>query len=217
MFHKASELGKADPQSVATAIEASGPEPIHIIRNAVGKEAWKPFQRIVMQGMMMKAGYGTEKGLQGEQWLKTMFEKGPGAEAKMKAIFDPQIISNMKKFAEALQVMQSQRGAKEGTMWIQLAQATALGAFAFGTGAVKGGSLTILMMPPVLAFVMTHPRLAHWLTQGMQMPAGSKEGITLLSKVLAAVPQTLYSAPVVRPSTTEVSPTGTIRPFALER
>ena len=95
----------------------------------------------------------------------------------------------MKQFANDLQVIQAKQGEGTGKVWIQLAQGAAIANLAgLGPGQAKPFSGVVILGPPALAYIMTHPVLSKWFLDGVQLPRYSSIGGALVGRLIAALP-----------------------------
>ena len=140
----------------------------------------------------------------GKKMEQAIFGPAGIGEDSLTAGFDPATVQELKGFVNALKVQQAKMPDGVGTVWIQLAQATAavqaMGATASILGLTTGNiplstmGATVMFGPPVISRIMSSPGGIKFLTEGLKTSMKTKKGIqiaTQLAKILEAeIPRT---------------------------
>lgn len=146
------------------------------VKAAVSPEAW---QKIARQGMELTLTKATKDGVvQGQRLLDGLIGKGGLGERGLVEAVGPIEAQRWISFARAAKLQQARQAGGEGSMMIQLAQPGAL--LAVG-GGILGDSDTltasgaiVLALPLIAAKVMTNPRAAQALIEGMTTTTAAK-------------------------------------------
>ena len=154
------------------------------LRQVVPESAWPIVERNAAEKLLLSSGK-TLEGL-GQVMNKTTLET-------LEATFRPETIRALTDISEAAQrigierLMRTVRG-RAGFNLINMTQGGLMVNLA--VGAVPAGvavQTAIVLTPPILAKVLTSKTGSQWLSVGLKMPAGSREAVTLGSRIMGIV------------------------------
>lgn len=172
---------KNNPELIASKIfKPRGISNIRKIKRAVDEDTFQQLKRWHVDSLL-KQSADKEGQLVGNTFFNKMFGKGGMGEQTMKEIYNPQELRALKDSANAMKIIQKKQGEGAGSMWIQLAQPTAL--IGLIDERSRPFSIAVLGGPAVLARLMTHPQGARWLTQGAKLPAKSPQALSIIAKL----------------------------------
>ena len=126
--------------------------------------------------------------LNGKAFYNNIFGKGQYAygEEFLKELLKPDQLSNLHDVAKTLDFLSREQGIGTGKVWIQLQQASSVGAFfglAFGGPTIKTGSAAILFGPLLLSRLLTSKRFTNALIHGIGKPKYSKDAISAMLRI----------------------------------
>lgn len=156
------------------------------VKKAVDPQTWRKLQGYFMEYLQQKSTdvNGT---IVGKRMLNNISDKsGSFGIPMMNEVLGPERVKNLKTFGRTLQLTQERQGEGVGKMLIQLTQAGAIGALAMGEGNPYLSG-TIILGPALLSRALLNPRINRILTEGIVMPAGSREGTVLLTRLTAEI------------------------------
>jgi len=200
------------PEEVVNAITMPGKfSDLKRLKTAVAPETWNSIQRSALTRKVeeaMKDGV-----IQPHKLEQALFGPKGFGQDKMNVLFTQEQQHWMKRFVQAAHAT-TRTGDTTGKMAIQLAQpgaGMALGAsLAFNApAALPLGASAIVFGPPLLARVLTTPKLTKLLVEGMETPVKSpKAGAVIGRLVNLLVPRTTESTqtPRVMPSPPSTQP-----------
>ena len=228
LVREADARGGDAPGAIAGSVWNASKDNVSVIsrvRSAVDFPTWQKMQRWELEDAMTRSQ--TNGVIDGAKLDKHLFgPDGIGHEA-MKAGFDQATVTELREFTNALKVAQQRQSEGTGRILVQMTQGGALlnfGANVLGElGAIDYdpelksylASGAIILGPPALAKVMTHPQGIKWLTEGFSTPAKGKASVALAGRILsAAFPRPeLMQEPAQQP----VRPTTQIQPMGVQQ
>jgi hypothetical protein len=161
---------------------------IKIAEKAVGPQQWQNFQS---QAAMKLLAPDSPQGLVGTRIARNLANAGDDT---VRQIFKGRT-DDLKTLARTIEL--AQRGPAAGVPGGQAIQLAQPGALLYTTGLAAGlapggpaagaTAAAVLLAPPLMARILTHPQGIKWLTVGLQAPRGSKEAIragTILSGII---------------------------------
>lgn len=159
------------------------------VKTAVGADTWGLVQR---SGLQRIVELSTKDGVIQPHLIEQQLwgPKGLGQE-KLNVLFSPEQRHWLKQFVDAAHATLKQ-GDTTGKMAIQLAQPAAMvgvGAGLVGgvSAAVPASSVAILATPPVLAHILTSPRLSQLFVQGMRTPSTNPSAAGIVARLMNMV------------------------------
>lgn len=175
------------------------------VKAAVSPEAW---DRIARQGMELVMAKSKKDGVvQGQRLLDGLIGKNGLGERGLVEAVGPIEAQRWIKFASAVKFQQSRQAAGEGSMMIQLAQPGALLAVGGGlmgdSDALTATGGIVLALPFIAARVMTNPRAAAALIEGMTTRQTAKASLRagIMTRLMSAiVPRDVETQPSRTPS-----------------
>lgn len=170
------------PEGIVKAIwKAKSPSNITRTKSAVDDATWKKIQSYQVQDILQKSVNVETNVINGKKLLSAIDRLGKSFDVG----FSPAQQKAIKDYANVLVRVQSKQGEKTGKMLIQLTQGSmALGLLSTG---LTIEAATVLIAPPVLGRLMTNPIFAKWLSEGLELPAGSPAAGALMGKIVAAM------------------------------
>lgn len=209
MMRRVFETEGANAQAAALNLMKQSPDTLEALRKATAPSDWAKFQNVTTQSLLGKASRVPGEIPTGDKLMQQLFGDAGFKRETMDVILGKTTTNNVEKLARTLQLFDHSPESASGRVWIQLKSAsvmnTAIVSFAgaVGFGGYQGGSSTgsqtlgaagaiagaaaILSTPHLLAKMLTSQRMTDFFLRGISMPAGSKEGITLLGKVVAGL------------------------------
>lgn len=189
-------LARAEPEAVITAFAKNNrPGSIRRVREIVGPESWREVQGQYLADVIGKATDDiTGSGLDGVKMLKQFRSMGDG----LREMFpDRAQREQLENLANALRIAQKQTGKKAMVMGVSAdvgagvgsailtyqAASNALQGDQLAAGANLAGAVSLALTPKVLGRILTNPTAVQWLTTGLKVPAGAKEGIEAVTKL----------------------------------
>lgn len=156
------------------------------VKKAVDPQTWRKLQGYFVEHLQQKST-DVNGVLIGKRILNNISDKSSSfGMPMMNEVLGPERTKNLQTFGRTLQLVQERQGEGVGKMLIQLTQAGAIGALAMGEGNpyISG---TIILGPVLLSRALLNPRINKILTEGIKMPAGSREGAALLARLTAEI------------------------------
>lgn len=150
-------------------------------------EIWHSVQGQFIQDMVAKATDGTE--ISGDKLVKAIsgFEQGG---IYKEIMHDAEVAQRWKTLARTLQL--TQKGNQTSAFKLRttltsgaLPEIYAMYQIASGRGSVLNGA--ILLGPTVISRIMTSPRLARWMIDGVGNPSGSIRGTNAARNLITAL------------------------------
>lgn len=180
------KIAANNPQKVVQSVFKKGAAPqIRQVRSLVSPKTFNELKAGYVREIL-DATVGADGYVTGKTFLKKLQDMG---EPALKEIFTPDELASLRTFGKVGKTLQkpSEGG---GGMLIQLWQGGSLAMIAGGgyfdkPGVALGGG-AILFGPWVLSKMMTNPTTARYLIRGMKTPNGTKEAMTLATKLAAS-------------------------------
>lgn len=213
------DLDKSVPEDIVTTAFAPGKVTrMNVMKEAVSGPAWQNIARAGMAKIYEKAVDPASGALLGQSLEQALIgPEGLGAQGLTTAV-GPIVAQRWLQFARAVKTRQAKSGASEGSVFIQLTQSgaavqasqVAIAALGLSSGSteLQVGAGFILFGPAAVARIMTNPRSARILIEGVKEDSITKfsaQAGTLARLVAGAVPRTVPGvqpeAPTPQPNT----------------
>lgn len=194
------------PERIAKRIFAPGNvTAIKRVKAAVTPKAWMRLQSFAVR-QMMKTATDTDGVMKGKSFLAELTSKRGMGEEMFEEVFDKTQRQALEDFGQAAKVAQAKQVGAGRIM--SLAQGGAiLQIMSEGPELFPGQPEMVILGPAAVAFMLTNPRSARWLTQGFDIPANSAQGAALAGRILQALnPRQVDEAAPTAPQLGEPSP-----------
>lgn len=172
---------------VKTILRPGRVSDIKRVRSIVDKETWQELQRHFVKDIFENAtdidGIILGKNILGSLKRYT--------QPTLNEILPSQQIKDIRTFATIAKHMQIKQGEGMGRMLVQLTQGGAAVALFTGSG-FKKEVAAILLGPLMLGRAFTSPTIGKWLTTGLKLKAGTKQAITLGTRIMTALGREKY-------------------------
>lgn len=180
-----------EPELIAKALIKPGRTTgIRRAKAIVGTETWNKVQRAFLEDVFTRAR-NLETGQTKGTTLQSVLTKQVSRQTT-ESVLGKEATNRLFSIAEASVRIGARQAEGAGTQALRIIQGGAL--IGLAAGGLQEGAATVFIGPAILARLMMNPRAAKLLVEGVNLPAGSPQAISTMTRLLAQVSRESHRA-----------------------